>query len=303
MRVLLLGAEGLLGTAVQEVATSDPRVRELACFGRRDVDITRPGQVEEVIQDIRPTAVINTAALMPADRCDDVPAEAYAVNALGPRWISRACAKAGAVPVFVTTDFVFDGNGSVPYQTGVLPRPVLTYGVTKLAGEHETRLGCERHIMVRTACLFGPPPRSRNARSCFVDRILEKAAAGAELTVVDNVITSPTYTRDLAAMILELLHSGAESGTYHAVNEGIASWFDLSQAALAAAGIPARVTPTQEQAFTSAARPLYTPLTCTLPEPARRHSRPWRAALAEYVAGRPADASRDVEPALSERRR
>ncbi|GCB44842.1 NAD(P)-dependent oxidoreductase [Streptomyces sp. NL15-2K] len=302
MRVMLIGADGLLGTAMREAATKHPQVRELTALGHQDLDVTRPDQVDAVIQDGRPDAVINTAALMPADRCDDVPTEAYAVNALGPRWISRACARVGAIPVYVSTDFVFDGTATVPYQPGMLPRPLLTYGITKLAGEHETRLGSDRHLVVRTSCLFGPPPRSPRARHSFVDRALDRAAAGEELTVVSNVITSPTYTMDLAAIVLELLLSGAGSGTYHAVGQGIASWYDLCRAALAEEGFGDRVSPTQEQTFTTASRPLYTPLVCTLPEPALRHSRPWRVALAEYLSARRTAAPAEPDAADDARR-
>ncbi|MCX4868567.1 NAD(P)-dependent oxidoreductase [Streptomyces sp. NBC_00257] len=295
MRIMLLGADGLLGTAVQETAATHPHVQQLTALGHSDLDITRPEQVNAAIEKTRPDAVINTAALMPADRCDEVPAEAYAVNALGPRYISRACASVGATPVFVTTDFVYDGTATVPYQPGTLPRPLLTYGVTKLAGEHETRLGSDRHLVVRTSCLFGPRPRSPRARDSFVDRALDRATAGGDLTVVDNVITTPTYTMDLAAMVLELLVSGAESGTYQAVNQGIGSWFDLCLAALTEKGLGARVSPTQEQSFTAAARPLYTPLVCTLPEPALAYSRPWRAALTEYLKVRRGAAPQGLE--------
>lgn len=285
MRLLLLGPDGLLGTAMRAVAGADPRVTGLTAAGRDEVDVTRADQVAQAVGDLRPDAVVNTAALMPADRCDDLPAEAYAVNALGPRNVSRACARIGAVPVYISTDFVFDGKAATPYQVDSLPRPLLTYGITKLAGEHEMRLGSDRSLVARTACLFGPPPRSPRARACFVDRMLDRAATGAELTVVDNVITSPTYTRDLAAMVLELLHSNAPAGVYQTVNQGPkASWYELCKAAIAGAALPGVVRPTQEQSFTTAARPLHTPLTVTLPPAALRRNRPWREALTDFLA-------------------
>ena len=288
MRILLLGAEGLLGTTVWATAEADPRVTELVAAGRADVDVTSRDAVRRAVLDVRPDAVINTAALMPADLCDETPEAAYAINALGPRWVSQACAGIDAVPVYVSTDFVFDGAGSQPYPPDGYPRPVQTYVITNLAGEHETWLGSERYLVTRSACLFGPPPRSPRARRCFVDRVAEKASAGGDLKVVDNVITSPTYTRDLATTILDLLYHKAPSGTYHAVNQGVASWYELCRTALDRLGLPAQVTPIQEQTYTTAPRPLHTPLTGTLPDGVRRIRRPWQAALDDYLVQYPA---------------
>lgn len=285
MRLLLLGSEGLLGTAVQAVAEADCRV-SLVAAGRRDVDITRSDEVERVVRATRPDVVVNTAAFMPADRCDDSPSEAYEVNALGPRWVSRACAQIDAIAVYVSTDFVFDGEASSPYHPGAQPRPVLTYGVTKLAGEHETRLGCKRNLVVRTACLFGPPPRSPNARCCFVDRVLEKAFTGADLAITDNIVTSPTYTYDFAAMLLALLHDGTDSGTHHLVNQGSASWYDLCRRAVTRAGLSVQIEHARHDSFVSSPRPLCTPLAGELPETVQRINRSWRAALDEYLLQR-----------------
>jgi dTDP-4-dehydrorhamnose reductase len=283
MRILLLGAEGLLGTTVRATAEADPRVTELVAAGRSEVDITSRSEVRRVVRTVRPDAVINTAALMPADLCDETPDLAYAINTLGPRWVGQACADIGAIPVYISTDFVFDGQGDRPYTPDSLPRPVQTYGITKLAGEHETRLASGRHLVTRSACLFGPPPRSTRARKCFVDRVLLAARAGKPLRIVDNVVTSPTYTVDLATSILDLLHHNAPSGTYHVVNSGINSWYDLCLATFAGLGIDAEVTPVQEQLFTTAPRPLYTPLVGELPPGVRQVRRHWRDALEDYL--------------------
>ncbi|RKT17062.1 dTDP-4-dehydrorhamnose reductase [Streptomyces sp. 1114.5] len=286
MRILLLGAEGLLGTTVRTTAEADPRVTELVALGRKDVDITSQEQVSRIVREVRPDACVNTAALMPADLCDRTPEQAYAVNVLGARWVSQACSAVGAVPVYISTDFVFDGQGDRAYRPDDLPRPVQTYGITKLAGEHETRLGSERHLITRTACLFGPPPTSGTARASFVDRVAEVARAGGDLKVVDNVVMSPTYTVDLATTILDLLHHRADSGVYHVTNEGSTSWYRLCVAALERLGIDAPVTPVEEQFFTSAPRPHHTPLTGGLPAFVRRIRRPWQDALDEYLGAR-----------------
>ncbi|MEV6116049.1 NAD(P)-dependent oxidoreductase [Streptomyces sp. NPDC052109] len=287
MRILLLGAEGLLGTGFRAVAAADPRVTELTALGRRDVDVTDHKAVSRALRDVAPDACVNAAVLMPADLCDREPEQAYAVNALGARWVSRACAESGAVPVYVSTDFVFDGMGERCYLPEDLPSPLQTYGTSKLAGEQETRLGSpQRHLVLRTAALFGPPPDGAGRRACFVDRIAEAARRTGEVRIVDNVVMSPTYTVDFAAAVLDLLHHGAGSGRYHLVNQGSASWYRLGRTALERLGIQARVVPVGQPVLTSAPRPHHTPLGGELPPFVRRIRRPWQAALDEYLGGR-----------------
>lgn len=280
MRVLIVGAEGLLGTSVQRVARADHRVSEVVAAGHGEVDITERRQVRAAVRDVRPDLVVNTAVLMPADRCDDNPEEAYAVNALGARWVSRCSAEVGARTVYITTDFVFDGESGQPYGPGDVPRPLLTYGTTKLAGEHETRLGNDRHLILRTAGLFGPRPISERARACFVDRMLDRALGGTTLDVVEHIRMSPTYTADLGRTVLDLAATGVPDGTYHTVNQGVASWYEVCREALSYAGITDRVRPTRSNEFTSATRPPSTPLQCTAPG----GMRDWRSALHDYLA-------------------
>lgn len=288
MKVLIVGAEGLLGTTVQQVAARHPAVSEVIATGRAEIDIRNPDHVRRSIQEIKPDAVLNTAVLMPAEACDDAPHQAYAINTLGARWVSRCAAEVGAAVVFITTDFVFDGEAGEPYGPEHHSRPLLTYGTTKLAGEHETRLGNERHLILRTAGLFGPRPRSPRARPCFVDRVLDRAVAGEQLDVVDNIRMSPTYTVDLAQVMLAMLADGTVSGTFHAVNQGEASWFEVSQAALGHLGLADRVRPTTDNRYATAARPPSTPLRCTVPTDVRPFLRDWRSALSDYlVASRP----------------
>jgi dTDP-4-dehydrorhamnose reductase len=214
MKVLIVGAEGLLGTTVRQVAASHPAVSEVIAAGRMEIDIRNLDQVRRSIREIRPDAVLNTAALMPPEACDESPHQAYAINTLGARWVSECAAEVGAAVVYVTTDFVFDGEAGEPYGPEHHSRPLLTYGTTKLAGEHETRLGNDRHLIFRTAGLFGPRPRSTRARACFVDRVLDRALAGERLDVVDNIRMSPTYTVDLAQVMLTM-PAGRPAGVGH----------------------------------------------------------------------------------------
>jgi dTDP-4-dehydrorhamnose reductase len=283
MRVAVIGAGGLLGTAFRLAAESQPEITELMLPTRRDLDVTEQVEVERYISASRPDVVINAAVLLPADLCETHPQVAYAIHALGARWVGQACARIGALVVYISTDFVFDGAASAPYHPQSPTHPLLTYGITKDAGENETRLACPRHLIVRTAGLFGPAPSSPRARPCFVSRILERAAAGQSLRVVESVVMSPTYTVDLARMTYALAFEQTVGGTYHVVNEGIASWYELARAAVDLAGYPVPVEREAEQKHVAMPRPTYTPLTGELPPRAAALKRTWPAALAEYI--------------------
>ncbi|MEU5053679.1 NAD(P)-dependent oxidoreductase [Streptomyces sp. NPDC021096] len=284
-RWLVLGAEGLLGSAVADVAGADPRIASVVRAGRDRADVTRPADVARLVRAARPDVVVNAAVFTGVDPCEADPAGAYGVNALGARWVARACADTGARCVYISTDYVFDGTGEGPYDERAAPRPVLTYGVSKLAGELETLHADPRHLVVRTAALFGPPAPSARRRAGFVERILRRAAAGERADVVDTLVMSPTYTVDLARTVVEMLAAGVDGGPYHVVNEGSATWYDLARAAVVGAGLPALPRPAAGAGPAGGpARPPSTPLTSVrLPPHVRRLNRPWQDALTEFL--------------------
>ncbi|MEU5314923.1 NAD(P)-dependent oxidoreductase [Streptomyces sp. NPDC021562] len=282
MRLVVIGAGGLLGTAFRRVAGEFADI-DVYFPSRHELDVTQPLSVQKYLGATGPDAVVNAAALLPADLCETHPRIAYEVQALGARWVSRACDRLGALSVYISTDFVFDGMSADAYAPGDPTRPTLTYGITKRAGELENCLGASRHLVLRTAGLFGPPPPAVGLRPCFVDRILRKADAGEPLQVVDSVVMSPTYTVDLARMTFDLLRDGTVGGIHHAVNRGAASWYDVAATAVRLAGRDVTVTPQREQAHVAASRPARTPLTGVLPGRAAAHQRPWEEALAEYL--------------------
>ncbi|MCX5261971.1 NAD(P)-dependent oxidoreductase [Streptomyces canus] len=282
MRVVVIGAGGLLGTAFRRVA-GELVGTDVLFPARHELDVTEPLSVEKYLGATAPDAVVNAAALLPADLCETHPRMAYEIQALGARWVSRACDRLGAVSVYISTDFVFDGTSADSYAPDAPTRPTLTYGITKRAGELENCLGASRHLVLRTAGLFGPPPPVARIRPCFVDRILRKADAGEPLQVVDSVVMSPTYTVDLARMTFAMLEDGVVGGVHHAVNRGAASWYEVAATAVRLADLDVPVTPQREQAHVVASRPARTALTGALPGRAAAHQRPWQESLAEYL--------------------
>ncbi|MFI8852966.1 dTDP-4-dehydrorhamnose reductase [Streptomyces sp. 891-h] len=283
-RWLVVGAEGLLGSAVARVAAADPRVREAVRAGRGDADVTSPEQVRRLLSATRPDVVVNAAVFTGVAACETSPERAYQVNAVGARVLATACAERRIRCVYLSTDYVFDGTAATPYDETAPPHPVQTYGVTKLAGERETLNAEAGHLVVRTAALFGPPPPSTRRRPGFLEQILRQAAAGHAPSVVDSLVMSPTYTLDLARVLVELVAHEVAGGPYHLVNEGSASWYELASAAVGELGLPALPRPAPEAPGPKPRRPHRTPLaTARVPATAQRLNRPWRKALRAFL--------------------
>nr|CBH32105.1 putative NDP-hexose 4-ketoreductase [Streptomyces albaduncus] len=290
------GRRGLLGSASP---TSPPPTPGSPSTGRDGpADITRAAGTERLMRAVRPDVVVNAAVFTGVDPCEADPARAYEVNAVGARHVARACADVGARCVYISTDYVFDGTAPDPYDETAPPRPLLTYGMSKLAGEGETLNASPGHLVVRTAALFGPPPPSHRRRPGFVEQILRRAAAGQRADVTDALVMSPTYTADLARMVVELLAADADGGPYHVTNEGSATWYGLAHAAVSGLGLgalPRQAAPGAGAA--GPARPAATPLTSVrLPPRVRRLNRPWRDALAEFLRDHGPDALAAARP-------
>lgn len=224
MRVLLTGAGGQLGLDLVD-ALGD---HELVVLPRARLDISDEDAVHAAVEAHRPEAVVNAAAWTDVDGCEADPVRAHRVNALGPWWLARACRRVGARLVTLSTDYVFDGVA--PLDGARRPRgwtefdpvaPLNAYGRSKAAGEQLVRQELDEHHIVRTAWVAG----ARGAN--FVATMLRLARRGERIAVVDDQIGSPTYTRDLANAITELLDAD-HYGTWHRANTGSCSWFDLA---------------------------------------------------------------------------
>lgn len=230
MKVLLTGARGQLGMDLQK---SCPPGVALVALGRDGLDITDTGSVATVMAEANPDVVINAAAYVNVDAAEDDGPEAFRVNAIAVRDLARACAECGCDLLTVSTDYVFDGlKTSVPYDEDDLPNPLNVYGMTKYAGEIYIANEMERHYIVRLASLYGVRGASGKDGN-FVYNILQKAARGEPLSVVDDIVMSPTFSLDAAHAIWEILQgSGMPYGIYHATNGGCCSWHEFACAIL-----------------------------------------------------------------------
>jgi dTDP-4-dehydrorhamnose reductase len=205
----------------RELVASLSSRHEVTALPRSRADITDGDAVARAIVGSSPEVVIHAAAFTAVDECERQPEVALAVNAEGTRNVTRACRAAGARLLYLSTDYVFDGEKSGPYVETDQPRPLNVYGQSKLHGEQYVADLVDRFWIVRVSWLFGPHGRS------FVTSILDKAKQEGCLRVVNDQTGAPTYTADLAQKLEEIILRG-EPGFYHVTNQGYCSWFDFA---------------------------------------------------------------------------
>ena len=226
MRVLVTGAKGQLGVELLDVLGHD---HEVIGLDLPELDITK-AEATRVIADPCPAWVVHAAAWTDVDGCERDPERAVLVNGEGTRRVAEACRTVGAGLVYLSTDYVFDGRKGAPYVETDPVSPLSAYARSKVAGEEAVRAVAPRWAIVRTAWLFGVSGKN------FVKAIVEKAAAGGPVRVVDDQVGSPTYARDLAEAIAQLVSRGL-TGTYHVTNAGSCSWHEFARAILKEAGL------------------------------------------------------------------
>lgn len=232
-------------TGVADAAASLPYVQ---------LDITEPAAVDNVIEEFRPEAVIHCAAWTAVDAAEkpENRAQVMAVNADGTRNLARACRKIGAKLLYLSTDYVFDGRGTTPWTPEKTDyQPVNVYGQSKLLGEQALQEELENFFIVRIAWVFG-----LNGGN-FVKTMLKVGKTHDTLRVVNDQIGTPTYTKDLARLLAEMITTD-KYGIYHATNSGgYLSWYDFAVEIFRQAGYPTQVLPvtTEEYGLSKAARP------------------------------------------------
>ncbi|MFP4068382.1 MAG: dTDP-4-dehydrorhamnose reductase [Spirochaetaceae bacterium] len=283
--IWLTGSAGMLGT---EVGAELERRGIPFRATDREVDITAPEAVRAFFGAYRPEGVINCAAYTAVDRAEEEPESAWRLNVLGPENLARNCAERGAVLVHVSTDYVFDGRGTVAYGEDAEPNPVSVYGKTKAAGEKRVVALLREHILCRTAWLFGLGGNN------FVATMLRLFAERDEVSVVSDQRGRPTYARDLASVLVTLLELGGSAapwGVYHCANAGETSWYELAAEIHRQAVVrglvsgECRVYAVSSAEYPSAARrPANSVLETGRLESVLGHPlRHWKSALADYL--------------------
>ena len=256
MKWLITGASGQLGLALQEELTQ--RGIDFVGANSSELDITKPLNVNQMVDVIRPNVIINAAAWTDVDGAESNEAAAYSVNSLGPQNLANAANKVGARLVQISTDYVFSGEASAPWSERAPHNPQSVYGATKSEGENLvlTTLPSNSYV-VRTAWLYSSA--GKNFAKTMTSLALNQKG---EVRVVNDQIGQPTFAGDLAKQIVELVLSEAPAGIYHGTNSGQTTWFEFAQAIFSIAGADvSRVIPVSTTEFPRPAkRPAYSVL-------------------------------------------
>lgn len=250
-KILVTGANGQLGRAIQKSYINNDI--QLISMGRGDLDISDQKNVLEMVNNIKPYAIINCAAHTGVDVCETDIDNAYKINAIGPRNLSIAASATGAKMLHISTDYVFDGKAEKPYTEFDLPNPQGIYGKTKLEGENFVRQFADKYFIIRTAWLYGD---GKN----FVKTMLRLAETNDKVRVVGDQYGSPTSTEELAKAIAYLLPT-ENYGTFHGTCEGSCSWAEFAEEIFRLAEKNTKVEHIATQEYpTPAARPAYSVL-------------------------------------------
>lgn len=276
MKTVVTGVKGQLGYDV---------VRELKSRGYTnilgididDLDITNKEDVERFFQINNPQIIIHCAAYTAVDKAEDNEEVCFKVNVLGTKYLVEEAKRYNAKFVYISTDYIFDGDKETPYEVNDKPNPKSVYGKSKYLGELET-IKYYKHFIVRISWVFG-----KNGLN-FVKTMLRLGREKTELNVVNDQFGSPTYTYDLSRLLVDLIET-EKYGIYHATNEGVCTWFEFTNEIFRLAGITTPVNPILTSQYpTRAVRPKNSRLNKTkLDITGFKRLPDWKDALKRYL--------------------
>ncbi|HZW95828.1 MAG TPA: dTDP-4-dehydrorhamnose reductase [Candidatus Eremiobacteraceae bacterium] len=277
MRVTIFGASGLLGKALMREWSADA----VTGLTSRDADIRDAKRVQKVVQDTRPDWIVLSAAYTDVDGCESKTELAFSVNRDGAVNVANAAKMFGARFAFLSSDYVFDGKKTTPYETADSRNPQSVYGRTKAEAEIRLLDLMPDCCIARTSWLFGAGGK------CFPDTILKLAVSRPALDVVDDQRGCPTYTTDLARAIIQLCRKNA-SGIVHVTNVGDCTWFEFAQEIVRNAGLSTAVRPVSSQQMARPApRPAYSVLSAVSLRALGIEIPSWPDAVRRYIKERP----------------
>lgn len=248
MRILVTGANGQLGYDVVKQLEK----RQIECKGVdiADFDLTVEDAVIEYIENYKPSVVVHCAAYTAVDRSEEDKETCYSVNVIGTENVAKACKIVSSKMMYISTDYVFSGEGCIPFEVDSRKAPKGQYGLTKSLGEDIVINILNKYFIVRTAWVFGINGNN------FVKTMLRLGKEKDEMSVISDQIGSPTYTNDLAILLCDMLQTD-KYGIYHATNEGFCSWFDFASTIMVEAKLSAKINPITSDRYPAiAVRPL-----------------------------------------------
>lgn len=250
MKIFITGANGQLGSELKKLSAHYPGY-EYVWSDLPELDLTDEKAVSDFISQIKPEVILNCAAYTAVDKAEHDAETAFRVNRDAVRFLAQSARKTNAFLVHISTDYVFDGTAAVPYKENDRTAPTGVYGISKLEGERELIRYAERAMIIRTSWLY----------SCyghnFVRTMLRLGREKGEVNVVNDQFGCPTYAKDLAETILNILPKGigiSPPEIFHFCNQGITSWFEFAQAIFEISGIPCKVNPIATKDYPVAAK-------------------------------------------------
>ena len=250
MNILITGSNGQLGSELRKISGNFPD----DCFFFTDageLDITNRDAVNAFFETNDIQTVINCAAYTAVDKAESDEPAAMLLNAVAVRYLAQACRKAGALLIHISTDYVYDGNASVPYLEDAPTEPVSVYGITKLAGE-QSALATPKSVVIRTSWLYSSYGNN------FVKTMLRLGKERDTINVVFDQIGTPTYAGDLAQTVMKIAHGDLKTGVFNYSNEGVCSWYDFAHEIMQQAELKCVVRPIETKDYpTPAPRPHY----------------------------------------------
>lgn len=246
MKVLVTGTNGQLGHDV--MGELKKRGHEAVGVDIEEMDITDAECVKRVMTQTAPEAVIHCSAYTAVDRAEEEVELCRRVNAEGTKNVAEVCAGLDCKLLYLSTDYIFSGEGERPWEPGDEPDPLNVYGLTKFEGEQEIKSRMDKYFIVRISWVFGVNGNN------FIKTMLRLGRENGAVRVVDDQIGSPTYTYDLAVLLVDMIET-EKYGEYHASNEGICSWYEFAKEIFAAAGMnEVEVTPVTSEEFPAKAK-------------------------------------------------
>jgi len=276
MRILLIGKKGLLGAEIVNVFKD--KKHEFFAVGHEELDITNKDAVKNLLNDIKPELVINSAAFTYVDECEIKRDFVMEINGNANRNLAALCSNLGAHLLYLSTDYVFEGTQKEGYNEDDTPSPINVYGESKLLGEKLIQENTDKFYIIRTSWLFGMQGRN------FVKTMLDLSKDKKEITVVDDQFGKPTYSADLAEEIYNLINKEEgkmpDSGIFHITNEGACSWYDFAKEIFEIKGLNVELKPISTDDF---ARPARRPTFSILNNTKLPKLRSYKEALREYL--------------------
>ncbi|MBE0448483.1 MAG: dTDP-4-dehydrorhamnose reductase [Actinobacteria bacterium] len=246
MKIAIIGANGQLGTDLVEVLSKEHHVIPLT---HGDIEVEDFESCRTLL-DVEPAIIINTAAFHRVDLCESNPDKTFAVNSIGAKNLAVIASELSAINIYISTDYVFDGEKKDPYTELDQANPLMTYGISKLAGESYTKIYSDKHYIFRIASVFGKAGASGKGGN-FIETMISKARAGEALKVVNDMLMTPTYTKSAAKIIASVVEKELPYGIYHITNQPQCSWFDFTKGIFKLLDLRVAVEPVSMHAFES----------------------------------------------------